>query len=140
MTDDRMTAHDVIAAHRGNHATNKTDLWTACRCGDGVRYYNPSDHARHVLAALKAEGYAVVELPSAVPGWWNCYEDDGDPPDHNAFSDGECGEFMVTTWFSHPGEVQVSHPGEPLEPLSVAEARALAAALLAAADAAEEGK
>ena len=48
-------------------------------------------------------------------------------------------EFFVTTWRTHPGKVQISHQGEPLELIPPSDARELAAALLAAADCAENG-
>ena len=131
MTDDRMTSHDVIAAHRGNHATNKTDLWTACRCGDGVRYYNPSDHARHVLAALKAEGYAVVELPAPT---------ERETDDEVTTRWEGALPFTVDVWDDYPNEVGLAYDFNPFEPFTPNGARTLAAALLAAADAAEEGK
>lgn len=85
---------------------------------------------------LSLPGVVVVELPGPQPGWWDCYEDEGDEPDHDSYGD-QSGEFVVTTWRGHPGEVQISHQGEPLEPVRPTEARALAAALLAAANAAE---
>lgn len=95
------------------------------------------DTAVLVLAALRSAGYTIVELPKPALGWWDCYEDEGDPPDHQNYGD-ETAEYAVTTWFDHPGEVQISHQGEPLEPISPADARELAAALLAAADHAEK--
>jgi hypothetical protein len=128
-TTDALT---IITAHVRN-PNGQHDGWWECRCGQP---HTPE----HILAALTADGYAVIRLPEPTPGWCDCYEEDGDPPDHNAFSDGECGEFTVTTWHAHPGEVQVSHQDEPLEPFSIAEARALAAALLSAADDAEAAK
>ena len=117
-----MTAADIIAAHRGQHATNKTDLWTACRCGDGVRYYNPAEHARHVLAALKAAGYEVVQLPAPTRHTDNTAQWDG----------------LYWSVIRNVGVVisDVAH----LQSFAPDEARSLAAALLAAANAAEEAK
>ena len=92
----------------------------------------------HIVESGKKR-YAIVELPSSTPGWWDCYEDDGDPPDHIVHGE-ECAEYVVTTWFEHSGEVQISHQGEPMEPISLSAARKFAAALLAAANYAEEDK
>lgn len=90
--------------------------------------------ARGILAALKAAGIAVVELPEAE----RPEPEDGEHPDSVAQLLWDCTEFVITRWRQDGNDtVQVALQGEPLEPLSVAEARALAAALLAAANAAE---
>jgi hypothetical protein len=89
------------------------------------------------LEWLAAHGYEVILLPRAQPGWWDTYEDEGDPPDHRSFNDQSFDHF-VTVWNDHPTEVQVSYRGEPMEPMSPTAARDLAAALLAAAKEVEQ--
>lgn len=75
-----------------------------------------------VLDALKAAGYAVVELPK--PGELSDHHSDGDV----VFYYGQAGEIQT-----HPGEIW-DNEGQTVPP---AVAREWAAALLAAADAAE---
>lgn len=75
--------------------------------------------------------YAIVELPEPDN---SRYTGDDGPDDRPAWIHGQ-GLYEVSLW--HTGEVQVGYDGEPGEPLSVDEARRLAAALLAAADATE---
>lgn len=133
MTD----AADIIAAHQPQDLPS-----TQCRCGLDL---DPDDnsqsqswdglHAQHVLAALKAAGYEVVKLPAALPvgptapppssfhiATWAEFEDiDGEPAaDVAAIQDGSV-ELGMSRY-----EPEV--------------ARSLAAALLAAANVAEEAK
>lgn len=96
--------------------------------------------ARGILAALKAAGIALVELPEPDSTRY----DEGDeaefpPVDRLAWLRG-MGLYGVTFWPECPREVQVAYNNEPGEPLSADEARAFAVALLAAADAAERAE
>lgn len=85
--------------------------------------------AGRILAALR-ERYAIVELPGPDSDRYGGEE----PADRPAWLY-DIGLYEVSMW--HTGEVQVGYNGEPGEPLAVNEARQLAVALLAAADAAE---
>ncbi len=82
-----------------------------------------------ILDALR-ERYAIVALPGPDSDRYGGEE----PADRPAWLY-DIGLYEVSMW--HTGEVQVGYNGEPGEPLSVDEARRLAVALLAAADAAE---
>ncbi|MEW2483591.1 hypothetical protein AB0876_28795 [Mycobacterium sp. NPDC049093] len=94
-------------------------------------------NARTILAALKAARIAVVELNEADSTRYDEGEDAEFPPaDRLAWLRG-MGMYGVTVWPECPGEVQVAYNNEPGEPLSVDEARSLAAALLAAAEASQ---
>jgi hypothetical protein len=73
----------------------------------------------------------VVELPE--PDSTRYDGDEHAPVDRPAWDGG--GRFWVSHW-KYP-EVQVTYDGEPFEPISIGVARSLAAALLAAANAAE---
>lgn len=117
-----MTAAEVIASHWPN-------LTGSCTCG------TPADtrrlHAAHQLDALKAAGWVVVELPKPVtiPAGWrgeNCL---------GAWQGPDC-EDPVSAWrHGRYDPDAIAMPGGDF--ISVDDARALAAALLAAADAAE---
>ena len=116
-----MSAQDVIAEGVGRGYSPADE--------DDAANWDADTHvvARFVLAALTAAGYAVVKLPKPEPR-----EDDAEIAD--------CWDHLphqVMVWDEHPGEVQLCHDFEPAEPLTPAEARALAAALLAAANKAE---
>lgn len=81
-----------------------------------------------VVEALERAHYAVVELP---------------PPDEREdgyeFTDFPgSGLYVPVVFDDHPGEVQIRAGAWCDEPLSVTEARELAASILAAADYAEE--
>lgn len=123
-----------------------SDTTPRCTCGEW-RDSGPSvvrvlsnfhEHrAMAILAALKAARIAVVELAEADSTRYDEGEDAEFPPaDRLAWLRG-MGMYGVTFWPEYPGEVQAAYNNEPGEPLSVDEARGLAAALLAAADAAE---
>lgn len=86
--------------------------------------FPPIQRGEHVLDRLAAAGYVVVKLPE--DGEWGLAGDDWNT----------IGMYDVAVW--NPGEVEVSYDATPGEPLSPAHARALAAALLAAANAAEQ--
>ncbi|QRZ05926.1 hypothetical protein [Mycolicibacterium austroafricanum] len=89
------------------------------------------DRARIALEALKAAGYAVVELPEAQPRWdgalaaWKVEQTWHGQPE-------EPGEVSIRRTDGRIGVNSVSMPVETPQ-----NARNLAAALLAAADAAE---
>ena len=85
-----------------------------------------------MASEIEASGYAIVKLPE--PDSTRYEGDEHEPMDRLAWGTG--GKFAVSHW-EYP-EVQVAYDGEPFEPISIEEARAFAAALLAAADAAEE--
>ena len=94
--------------------------------------------ARAVLDAI-TETHAVIELPEPDSTRYDEGEDAEFPPaDRLGWLRG-MGLYEVTFWPEYAGEVQVAYNNEPGEPLSVSEARQLAAALLAAANAAESG-
>lgn len=100
--------------------------WT----GFGTLTRTDLSHAAHQLDALKAAGYEVVELPTSS--------------EHNDNGDREW--LAMSAWSAHvfaddPRRVHVwdsAHPWNTLpEPVMPQKARCLAAALLAAANAAE---
>ncbi|ORA77282.1 hypothetical protein BST28_18630 [Mycolicibacter kumamotonensis] len=101
-------------------------LKAECDPGDA-----PWTIAVDILSALKAAGFAVVELPKPTATY-----------DHMAEEpmmgwEVEAGPYFVRT-LRH--EVQVSYDGEPDEPFDPTGARVFAAALLAAANAAEAAR
>lgn len=120
-----MTAADIIAAHQPQDLPS-----TQCRCGLDL---DPDDnsqsqswdglHAQHVLAALQAAGYEVVLLP----------EPRVVPSPNRALFEG-CGKVTVER---NAGMVLELNSGMAFRP---DDARSFAAALLAAANAAEEAK
>lgn len=82
------------------------------------------------LEALGSGGHVVVKLPESqereaddLAIWWD-----------------RVGELRVSVHDRYPDEVGMSYDFEPYEPLSVDEARTLAATLMAAAAAAESGE
>lgn len=84
--------------------------------------------ADFVLEALKRAGYEVVKLP----------EPDKREDEDQEFTDFPgIGLYVPVVFDRHPGEVQIRAGAWCDEPLSVDEARELAASILAAADAAE---
>lgn len=109
-----------------------------CDCGWVGDTDYCAEQERHVADAILAiPGSAVVELPEPDPVPTD--EDDGKPP--LARWGAESGaDFQTSVW--HFGEVQIDQYAsggwwEALEPISAANARRFAAALLAAADFAE---
>lgn len=123
-----MNAEEVIASH-GRIPGVKFGMCQGCEWrGTGLL-----DHSVHILSELKAAGFVVIELPAA-------------PNDVTTATDDEHG---WRTWFTEYGTVQVSDSGcvaidrmyrfsdLPEEPRHL---RAVAAALLAAAEAVEGGK
>lgn len=66
---------DALLVHAPRHENNGVDLWLACGCGDGVRYYDRRKHVAHVESALLSlPGIAIVELPEpdddGIAFWW----------------------------------------------------------------------
>lgn len=106
-----MTAADIIAAH-----TEWDNTGGMCICE------NELWSGEHILAVLKAAGYEVVELPEPTRHTDNTAQWDG----------------MYWSVIRNVGVVisDVAH----LQSFDPDEARSLAAALLAAANAAEEAK
>ncbi len=91
-----------------------------------------ADLTSHIVAALSEAGLAVVALPE--PDSTRYTGDEHEPADRLSWMPGD--DFEVSVW--HHGEVQRWGYGwGDDEPLSVAEARTIAVALLAAANAAE---
>jgi len=88
------------------------------------------DRARTALEALKAAGYAVVNLPE--PDSERYEGDEHEPADRDSWM---VDAYEVAVWY--PGEVQINYDGSLGEPIDTAIARDLAGALLAAIDAAE---
>ncbi len=81
-----------------------------------------------VVDALEAAHYAVVELPPP---------DEREEPDQEFTDFPGVGLYVPVVFDRHPGEVQIRAGAWCDEPLSVTEARELAASILAAADMAE---
>jgi hypothetical protein len=75
--------------------------------------------------------YAVIELPERTDDRWV----DGNEGCEMSGWEIETGPHYVSVF--HPNEIEISYHGEPDEPVRPAYARALAAALLAAANRAE---
>jgi hypothetical protein len=126
--------------------TGCSDQPMCCSCQEGccdeqgwMLTMTPDDHLDHIADAILAiPDIAVVELPEPDPVPTD--EDDGKPP--LARWGAESGaDFQTSVW--HFGEVQIDQYArggwwEALEPISAANARRFAAALLAAAEKAEE--
>ena len=116
---------DVLAAHFPEYISG------TCLCGIEVANY--AVWIDHVTEAVRAAGLAVIQLPQ--PDSTRYEGEEHQPEDRLAWMPGD--EFEVSVW--HSGEVQRYGFGwGDGEPLSVAEARTIAAALLAAAEAAEQ--
>ena len=121
-----MTAADIIAAHQRRTDYNHP-AYGLCHCGfdpegfDADGKDNPG-MGEHVLAVLKAAGWEVVQLPEPTRHTDNTAQWDG----------------MYWSVIRNVGVVisDVAH----LQSFDPDEARSLAAALLAAANAAEEAK
>lgn len=114
-----MTAADIIAAHQ------YVPAFYQCHCllnDDNAETMTRREHAEHVLAVLKAAGWEVVQLPESTRHTDNTAQWDG----------------MYWSVIRNVGVVisDVAH----LQSFDPDEARSLAAALLAAANAAEEAK
>jgi hypothetical protein len=133
MSDIRTRLADALLEHAPHHKNNSVDLWVACKCGNGVRYYDRRKHVAHVAdVLLSLPGIAIVELPephgtahkasSAPPFAWSWQWRGFDIEAQR-----DCVGFR---YLSPPFDFDT--PG--LEP---EDAREFAAALLAAADAAE---
>ncbi|ATN88888.1 hypothetical protein SEA_EJIMIX_79 [Mycobacterium phage Ejimix] len=89
------------------------------------------DEARNILAAFEANRIALVELP----------EPDEHEDEEQEFTDFPgVGLYVPVVFDGHPGEVQIRAGAWCDEPLSVDEARGLAASILAAASYAEEAE
>lgn len=117
-----MSAAEVLAQHTAVEYVGDGVWW--CRC---KTVHNP----QHVLDALNAAGYAVVELPKPHENWdgsltaWPVIQHWLGRPDRN-------GEVSIRPSDGRISATSVSNPCSCAE-----DARSLAAALLAAADAAE---
>lgn len=120
MTPDRMTARDVIAVALNAMPADGRPVELVDR-----------DRATRALVALKAAGYAVVELPAPT---------ERETDDEVTTRWEGALPFTVDVWDDYPNEVGLAYDFNPFEPFTPNGARTLAAALLAAADAAEEGK
>ncbi|MHA7703430.1 hypothetical protein ACX9NE_26935 [Mycobacterium sp. ML4] len=83
-------------------------------------------------AILAAPGVTTIALPEPT----STREDDQDDESAHRLGWQNGSPYYITQW-GYPNEVQIAYDGEALEPIDVNEARFLAAALLAAADAAE---
>jgi hypothetical protein len=92
--------------------------------------FNPDRLADAVLAA---PGVTTIALPEPT----STREDDEDDESAHRLGWWQNGSPYYITQWGYPNEVQIAYDGEALEPIDVNEARFLAAALLAAADAAE---
>lgn len=125
--DLRARLADALRNHRSSSCGN----W---ECGNWRWTYGFGwdDHLIDVLLSL--DGIAIVELPPADS---TRYEgDEHEPMDRLCWMPGD--DFEVSVW----GRGEIQHCGYgwgDLEPFSVAQARTIASALLAAADAAERG-
>jgi hypothetical protein len=83
---------------------------------------------------LSLPGIAIVELPEPDSD----REDEDDPDSEQRLGWAALDTAYFITQWGYPDEVQIAYDCEPMEPLTVAEARSLAAALLAAANIAEQ--
>jgi hypothetical protein len=112
MTDQRVI--DIIAAHRGRErgmVCDEGELWCDA-CESVIR---DGDWAAHVVEALSVQRIAIVELPP--------------------------GEVGTDVWANQAGGVTLRHDTDGLvSNFTMARARRIAAALLAAAQKAEESK
>lgn len=136
MGDTVIAPADIIAAHQPQDLPS-----TQCRCGLDL---DPDDnsqsqswdglHAQHVLAALQAAGYEVVELPADDNGGLDdngqLYFDDYAIRVDNTGPSNTVGD--IYTDFAMGSEFK--------REITPRQCRSLAAALLAAANAAEEAK
>lgn len=132
MSDDiRQRIEGVLREHRYNYGLYECD----CQVGDDMAPTMSAvewdAHVADAVATELASRYAIVELPEPDS---TRYEGEEFPPADRLAWIG-AGPIAVSVW-DYP-EVQVAVDDEPLEPISIADARTLAAALLAAADAAE---
>ncbi len=98
-------------------------LHSICECGEWAE--NIEEHASHILAALKDARYHLVKLPENSDDW-------------NVNDVGTVGVYYGESGVHQRG-VQIFDVGYDLV-VSAGEAREFAAALLAAADSAEDTK
>ena len=123
-----MSAANVLAQHRKLWSDGAASCSGCDWSGFGNLTRTDLSHAAHQLDALKAAGFVVVELP----------EPDAREGEDQEFTDFPgVGLYVPVVFDRHPGEVQIRAGSWCDEPLSVGEARELAASILAAADAAE---
>lgn len=113
-----MTAAEVLAAHQIDQWAQH-DGWWGCTCDGDVKC-----DGQHQLDALRAAGYAVVELPT--------------PDNENSLAWSAFDLYEVSV--NRPLLVQIGTDETdwvPGEPVAASVARAYGLALLAAADAAQ---
>lgn len=133
---------NTIAEALGNHGYNGITRTNAgpirrmqCSCGRIEEDYEVH-LAVAALDAITAGPRAIVDLPE--PNSTRYEGDEHEPVDRLGWwMPGSL--FGVTQW-GYPNQVQLTFSDEPFEPLSVDEARFLAAALLSAAAVAERGE
>jgi hypothetical protein len=124
-----VSAAEVLAAHH----IDAFQPMRRCSCGSAIPW-----SVEHQLDALKAAGYAVVELPKPPPESHRWVDADGNP-DWDAHADAalQCildrleDQYWITI---KDGLIHLPYDGTGDTPM---QARELAAALLAAADVAE---
>lgn len=121
---ERMSAREVLAQAIWTADGSTDSSWGFVNEKRRGEYRHQADCA---LKALKANGYAVVEIPEpeereegAIATSWE-----------------DVAGLQVDVWDAYPDEVGLAYNYDPFEPLSPNESRKLAAALLAAATAAE---
>lgn len=127
-TDVRARLAEALGAH-GINRYGQHDGWWECLC-DPDQPFSP-EHLVDVI--LAAPGVTTIALPEPT----STREDDEDDESAHRLGWWQNGSPYYITQWGYPNEVQIAYDGEALEPINVSEARFLAAALLAAADAAE---
>lgn len=132
MSDVRATLAEALRGH-------ESDGCDYCSCGRRYSWGENAPgwatewaaHAADVI--LAAPGVTTIALPEPT----STREDDEDDESAHRLGWWQNGSPYYITQWGYPNEVQIAYDGEALEPINVSEARFLAAALLAAADAAE---
>lgn len=134
MSDVRATLVDALR----HHTPVEDGEGFFCSCTDinllleqGIATNHTPEHLADAI--LAAPGVTTIALPEPT----STREDDEDDESSHRLGWWQNGSPYYITQWGYPNEVQIAYDGEALEPIDVNEARFLAAALLAAADAAE---
>lgn len=131
MSDIRATLAEALRGHVYNQDSYE------CGCQLDSEYpttISGDEWAEHLAnAILSLPGVTTIALPEPT----STREDDEDDESAHRLGWWQNGSPYYITQWGYPNEVQIAYDGEALEPINVSEARFLAAALLAAADAAE---
>ncbi len=139
MSDVRARLAEALREHR--HDFNPSGHINGTVPGNGTHdcwcdeiFATSDEHANHLAdVILSLPGVTTIALPEPT----STREDDEDDESAHRLGWWQNGSPYYITQWGYPNEVQIAYDGEALEPIDVNEARFLAAALLAAADAAE---